>query len=759
MGERFFANANDIPLPEFKYTRWSATAGGPVVLPGMYNGRQRTFFMYGYESIPEARPRNNGTPTVPTEKMRTGDFSELLALGPQYQIYNPFTRRAIGGGRFQQDPFPGNIIPQNMINPIARAILEYVPLPRTAGNRDGTSNFQQPELAENTDYGSHTIRIDHVLTQKQRMYGRVSWYDRDSNYNNYFGNLTTGEWFGFASRQVALDHVYTLNGSTVLNLRYGFDRFIRSTNSNPANHGFDLTSLGFPGRYNDMIPADLRRFPRINVTGYQGTAVGGFHRPTETHSFVATLNKTAGAHSIRTGTEFRRYGETDRFFANNQTGQFDFNSTWTRGPLDNSPASPGELGQSFASFLLGIPSGGLVTVPAQYKEHSSTWGFFVQDDWRLGSRLTLNLGVRYEFETPLTEAENRTVRGFDFDAVQPMEAAARGALNPTATGVPLARFQVRGGLTFPGVNGEPEGLYATPKDNIMPRAGFAYQIDDHRPRAAAPAVSAVRRREHDDQRRGVLVSRAAARREPPVLGRVHHRRELHLLALRVERVSQRRGRGANPVHLGPGQPASSCGQRHLGAAVRPRAPRCHRRLAGGRPDHRRLADLGHLHVSERRADRLRQRPLHRQRRRRRAVFRRSLARSLVQRRRRLQPGLRPAARVERAHVPAPARLGADRPGQQRRSVAHQELPHRERQDAAAALRGAERLQPPAVPGPEHEPDGCRVRLDQRIDAEQLLAEGAGDGEIYFLRRRSCQFPVTSVQLFGCWFPVVRQLGK
>src|SRR5688572_5087715 len=101
----FFANANNIPLSDFSYNRYGGTVGGPVLLPG-YDGRRRTFFLYGFEGIHEARPRNNGTPTVPTAKMRTGDFSELLALGSQYQIYNPFTRRAIGGGRFQQDPFP-----------------------------------------------------------------------------------------------------------------------------------------------------------------------------------------------------------------------------------------------------------------------------------------------------------------------------------------------------------------------------------------------------------------------------------------------------------------------------------------------------------------------------------------------------------------------------------------------------------------------------------------------------------------------------
>lgn len=474
----FFANANDIPLPDFSYNRWGGTLGGPLLVPG-YNGRNRTFFMYGHEGIDEARPRNNGTPTVPSEKMRGGDFSDLLALGPQYQIYNPYTRRSIGGGRFQQDPFVGNIIPQNLINPVARQLLDYIGRPRTAGNPDGTSNFQNPALQERTDYASHTIRVDHVATDRQRLYGRVSWYDRDSNYNNYFDNLATGEWFTFTSRQFALDHVYVLSPSTVMNVRYGYDRFIRGTDSNPANHGFDLASVGFPSSYASLIPDDIRRFPRINITGYQGTAIGGESRPNDTHSFAATLSRTAGGHSLKSGLEMRRYGETSTFFANNQTGQFDFDATWTRGPLDNSPTAPGSLGQSFASFLLGLPSGGVIATPAGYRESSSTWGFFVQDDWRVGSRLTVNLGLRYELETALTEADNRSVRGFDFAAVQRIEAAARAAyaLNPTAE-IPANAFTVRGGLQFAGVDGQPSGLYETPKNNFMPRVGFAYQIGD-----------------------------------------------------------------------------------------------------------------------------------------------------------------------------------------------------------------------------------------------------------------------------------------
>ena len=117
-----------------------------------------------------------------------------------------------------------------------------------------------------------------------------------------------------------------------------------------------------------------------------------------------------GAHSLRTGVEFRQYRETSEFFANNQTGQFNFDTTWTRGPLDNSTAAPGSLGQSFASFLLGLPSSGSVARAASYDEKSQTWGFFVQDDWRVSARLTLNLGLRYEFETPLAESRQQERR-------------------------------------------------------------------------------------------------------------------------------------------------------------------------------------------------------------------------------------------------------------------------------------------------------------------------------------------------------------
>jgi hypothetical protein len=476
----YFANANNIARPDFYYHRWGGTAGGPVWLPKLYNGRNRTFFMYGYEGILEARPRNNGTPTVPTNEMKNGDFSKLLAVGNNFQIYNPFTRRAVSGGRFQQDPFPGNIIPASLFNPIAKKVLDtYYPSPLQPGNPDGTNNYLRPELVEEADYYTHSVRIDHNITQNNRMYGRYSWYNRTSTYNDYFDNPATGTYFWFISKSGVIDDVHTFNPTTVLNVRYGYNRFIRGTDGKASNIGFDLTTLGFPASYNNLIPPEVRRFPRFDIAGYQGTAQGGESRPNDTHSLNATLSKTLRTHSIKFGTEFRSYRETQKYFGNDMTGRFNFDATWTRGPLDNSPTAPSSLGQSMAAFLLGLPSASnsYVAINASYAEQSVSWAYFVHDDWKVNNRLTLNLGLRWEYDGPLTERFNRSVRTFDASYVQPFEAAARIAYanNPTSE-IPPSAFNVRGGLTFAGVGGEPRELYNTPKDSWMPRIGFAYRV-------------------------------------------------------------------------------------------------------------------------------------------------------------------------------------------------------------------------------------------------------------------------------------------
>jgi hypothetical protein len=190
--------------------------------------------------------------------MRNGDFSELLALGPQYQIYNPFTRRAIGNGRFQQDPFPGNIIPQNLINPVARAALQYMAHPLTPGQANGTANFQNPSLAEVIKYANNTIR--RPQPDRQAAHG----WPRELGMIATATTTTTS-----TTSRPASGSSCVAPGRARPRLRaqpehrherpHGYNWFVRGTDSNPANHDFDLTSLGFPAR----ITRRFRRHPAV----------------------------------------------------------------------------------------------------------------------------------------------------------------------------------------------------------------------------------------------------------------------------------------------------------------------------------------------------------------------------------------------------------------------------------------------------------------------------------------------------------------
>jgi hypothetical protein len=482
----FFNNQQGRPKPAFEFNRWGGSFGGPAYIPKVYKGKNKTFFMWGYEGIHDSRPRHDdSTYTVPTTAEKAGDFSALLKApnGASYQVYNPFTRRSAGSGRYQEDPFPGNVIPASLFNPVGKAALSYFPNPLSAGNPDGTSNMVDSSVTEKAKYYNHSWRVDHNITDTHRIFVRASIYRRDSNYNNYFNNLATGVFFQFLARQAVFDDVYTISPTTILNVRYSYNRFIRFQDQNQDALNFDLTTLGFPASYQNQIPKEVRRFPQFNMTGYIPTAsTAGENRPVNNHTVSSTLTKSAGKHAVRSGFEFRAYQENDKFFGFQQTGAFNFDSTWTRGPLDNAANSPGSIGQSVAALLLGLPSSSSsVTRSADYAEQSNSWGLFVQDDWKVSPRLTLNLGLRYEFEQPLHERYNKSVLGFDPAYVQPFsaQAAASFAANTASQITQISTIRALGGLNFAGVGGNPTGLYNTPKTQFMPRFGLAWQIDNN----------------------------------------------------------------------------------------------------------------------------------------------------------------------------------------------------------------------------------------------------------------------------------------
>ncbi|MGH9630538.1 MAG: TonB-dependent receptor [Bryobacteraceae bacterium] len=469
----FLANKAGQPKGDYSYDRWGATLHGPIVIPKLYDGHNRSFFLYGYEAINTKYPRGTQL-TVPTEKQRQGDFSELLRLGSSYQIYDPMTRRAAPNGRFQSDPFPGNIIPATRISPVASAILNYYPLPTAAGTADGRNNLPLLTKTEDLTYYTHTARVDQYVSEKYRMFVRANVYKRQSYYDDWFENAATGSGFEFLSRGAAFDHVYTFSPTLVMNVRYGFNRFVRTYDGNPDSFGFDLTTLGLPAAYNDAIDPSIRRFPHITMANYAGTyGSGQLWGPTGIHILQGSFDKVLGNHTFKFGGEYRLYRENRYTYPNSTTGRFDFSGSWTRGPFDNSPAAP--LGQDLASFLLGLPSGGFVDVNDSFAEQSTVTSIFLQDDWKVSRNLTVSLGLRYELEGPLTERHNRSVRQFDYEAALPIadQVQANYARNPTAE-IPASAFLVRGGLAFAGVNGNPRTLFARDTNNFMPRIGIAY---------------------------------------------------------------------------------------------------------------------------------------------------------------------------------------------------------------------------------------------------------------------------------------------
>jgi hypothetical protein len=455
------------PKRDYDDNRFGGALGGPILA-------NRTFYFANVEANPFKVPSPNIV-TVPTAKMRTGDFSELLALGPQYQLYNPFTTRPhpTQAGRFIRDPFVGNVIPSGLIDPVAKKILEYFPLPNQPGTVDGQQNFQNPTAVALETYYTATGRVDHNISSKHRIYGRFSWDFWEEEKDDRFDNIATGIFLNRKNRVLGLDDAYTFRSNLLMNVRGGFTR--QMFPERRRSQGFDLSSLGFVPQLVSLVPTDIAAFPFINYDNFQDFGVsesGDGWFTTDVYSVTGSLMWLVRSHNMKFGTEYRYYIEDGSRFSTAAAPQINFSTTWTRGPLDNSAAA--SFGQDFASFLLGLPTGGTMSRAAAYREKSSVLSFYVHDDWRVRNSLTLNLGLRWEIESPLREASNQFVSGFDFNT--PLSIAptvqANYARNPIPE-VPVDQFLVRGGLVYPDTGG-PRDAWKRNLGNIMPRAGFAW---------------------------------------------------------------------------------------------------------------------------------------------------------------------------------------------------------------------------------------------------------------------------------------------
>ncbi len=461
--------------PFRRTNRYRGTGGAPIYIPKIYDGRDRTFWQYAGDYMYMPYPTNNFW-TIPTLKQRQGDFSELLALGSNYQLYDPYST-VPSGGKFARTPLPGNIIPANRIHPISKTLLTYWPNPNaTAASADGRNNYTGPPQSY-VDYNSHFLRIDHVLAPNHRLYGSYNQYHVYALQNIYFGlqngiypvGGTQNNWH----HAITLDDVLTLRPDLVLNIRYGFVRF--SSHSPHPSNGFDLGKLGLEPTLVKQLNPKLTGIPQISITGYQGIggSSGGFSADNFNNVF-GSLMHMRGNHSFRFGGEIR-VTQLNRYSFGNVSPSYSFANDWLVGPFNTSPSAP--IGQALASFLYGLPTGGSISNNASSAQTSKMYAWYVQDDWKVTPKLTVNVGVRHELEVPTTERFDRTTRGFDLTTPNPIQQAARAAyaLNPLPE-LPASQFSTPGGLLFANVNGVPRGLHNMRYLNLLPRVGIAYQI-------------------------------------------------------------------------------------------------------------------------------------------------------------------------------------------------------------------------------------------------------------------------------------------
>ena len=432
--------------PAYRQNQFGGTLGGKIIA-------NKLFFFGNYEGFRRRQERPQ-VGTVPTLAMRQGDFSAVR------DIYDPTTTRAAAGtaSGFTRDPFPNRMIPSNRWDPVTSRLIQAYPLPQTSSLTDNYVSILKD--VQRWDQGDG--RIDWNWNEKNQVFGRFSRQDTVTTRPSTFPNVTVpgldtpvslGNEDTFAgdstlhSYNAVVSWVHTFAPSLVLEAKMGFNRFNLDFRQEGATPGAQLgQKLGVPnsnqGPQSDGIPI-------ISPTGYFGigqTRSLPIVRIENTFNPRVDLNKLQGRHGLKFGFEVRRRQIT-QYQTNRGNGRFNFGRTFT-----DDPNNTGSTGETMAAFLLGAANTieqdfTLVFPGFRYTE----WAGYVQDDWKVNSKLTLNLGLRYEYDTPLVEVANRQT---NFDVVT-------------------------GKLLIAGFNTDEATGITADKNNLGPRIGFAWQMGAH----------------------------------------------------------------------------------------------------------------------------------------------------------------------------------------------------------------------------------------------------------------------------------------
>jgi hypothetical protein len=465
----FLLNSGGKPKTDHYLDQYGFSVDGPVLIPGLYNGKNKTFFLFTGERYREGTPAPQFS-TVPTEAMRNGDFSDYRDInGNLITIYDPNTGRDVNG-TWTRDPFPGNRIPADRINSVARALIQYYPSPnyRDPAVASWQNNLAYTEHFNKDKYWNWVGKVDHNFGPNDRVFGR--WGKNERNEIRNTTAIRTGPAQNGqlplirANDAIVGDWVHVFGAGAVLNVRGGYSKFLQLSRSDEGL-GFDASTLGFPASLVSQLPAHL--FPVITADNNELVQLsrGGNKNTSIIWSFQPNVSITKGQHNVRGGLD-TRFTKVEARTIDNAAMLFNFNRTFTQRDFSRADALSGS---PFASFLLGAPNNGSIdnNVLPDY-----LWSFYapwIQDDWKVTSKLTLNGGFRWDFNGPVGERNDRLNYTFDPTAVNPVDARINHAAYPG---------QIRGGLTFAGVNGNPDRPWDYDKNNFQFRGGFAYQVAD-----------------------------------------------------------------------------------------------------------------------------------------------------------------------------------------------------------------------------------------------------------------------------------------
>jgi hypothetical protein len=439
----FFSNAAGQPKPPLVHDQYGGMISGPIK-------RNKTFFLFDFEKLRD-EGSNQVVATFPTELQRAGDFSQTLTfddngnLAP-VTIYNPHVVSEDG----VRQPFPGNKIPQSLLDPVAQKFLAYIPTPNVTGEAGTNFNNFRRNVQSSTSQYQLDAKVDHQFNDNNRAGVRYSKLHNTSPTQETF--VKDAYLYKTDVQNASIDYSRTITPSLVYTGRISMDY----ANAPGQTDYPDLTAAGFPSY---LINNGLARMPSID---FGSTYTNLFDQCcVDTHfthvllTYSSGLTWVKGAHSIKFGGEQRIFWN-NFWQPDNPTGLFTFGQDVTSEVAGNGETTQGD---SFASLLLGWGTDGQLRIKPPVADKSKETAFYVQDDWKVNSKLTVNVGLRYEWSTPYTERFNRST---------------------------FADFSSTSGTTVPGL-GPIQGVTLFPKDgmrtlpidrnNFAPRLGLAYSWD------------------------------------------------------------------------------------------------------------------------------------------------------------------------------------------------------------------------------------------------------------------------------------------